>query len=166
MAQMKLSSSPRNYTHTYDVFLSFRGVDTRTGFTGHLYSALCQRGILTFMDDDALSKGEEITPSLLKAIRNSRIAIVIFSKNYANSTFCLHELVQILACHASKEITWIWPVFYDVDPSEVRHQTGSYAEAFAKHEQERFKDDLEKVNKWRLALHQAADLSGWPFKQG
>ncbi|KOM54619.1 hypothetical protein LR48_Vigan10g051100 [Vigna angularis] len=163
---MELSSSLRNYTHSYDVFLSFRGVDTRTGFTGHLYSALCQRGILTFMDDDALSKGEEITPSLLNAIRKCRIAIVIFSKNYASSTFCLNELVQILACHTSKENTWIWPVFYDVDPSEVRHQTGSYAEAFEKYEQERFKNDQEKVQKWRLALHQAADFSGWHFKHG
>ncbi|XP_061373064.1 disease resistance protein Roq1-like [Gastrolobium bilobum] len=158
-------SSPFTYTFTYDVFLNFRGEDTRTGFTGNLYSALSQRGVLTFIDDDGLKKGEEITPSLLHAIQKSRMAIVIFSKNYASSTFCLKELVQILECYTKQNMS-ILPVFYDVDPSEVRHQTGSYGEAFAKHEQGRFKDDKEKLQKWRLALSQAAGLSGWHFKHG
>lgn len=162
---MALSSS-LNYTHTYDVFLSFRGVDTRTGFTGHLYSALCRRGILTFMDDDALGKGEEIAPSLLNAIWKSRMAIVIFSKNYASSTFCLNELVQILERHNSKQNKSIWPVFYYVDSSEVRHQTGSYGQELVKYEQDRFKDDNERVQKWRMALSQAGDLSGWHIKHG
>ncbi|XP_061342973.1 TMV resistance protein N-like [Gastrolobium bilobum] len=160
-------SSPFAYTYTYeyDVFLSFRGEDTRTDFTGNLYSALSQRGVLTFIDDDGLQKGEEITPSLFHAIQKSRMAIIVFSKNYASSSFCLNELVQILECY-TKQKMWIWPVFYDVDPSEVRHQTGSYGEAFAKHERGRFKDDKVKLQKWRLALNQAAVLFGSHFKHG
>jgi len=149
--------------YSYDVFLSFRGEDTRFGFTGNLYSALSQRGIFTFIDDEALRKGEEITPSLRKAIQESRISIIVFSKNYASSTFCLDELLQIIECHR-KENMWILPVFYDIDPSHVRHQRGSYREAFAKHEGDRFRDDTEKVQQWRLALRQAADLSGLHFK--
>ncbi|KAI4328359.1 hypothetical protein L6164_020717 [Bauhinia variegata] len=46
------------------------------------------------------------------------------------------------------------------DPSIVRHQTGSYADAFSKHEQ-RWKDNLQKVQTWRAALAEAANLSGW-----
>jgi hypothetical protein len=50
------------------------------------------------------------------------------------------------------------PVFYKVDPSDVRHQRQSYAEAFVKHQQ-RFKDD--QMDEWKAALTQVASLSGW-----
>ncbi|XP_072070348.1 disease resistance protein Roq1 isoform X3 [Arachis hypogaea] len=148
----------------YDVFLSFRGKDTRHNFTGNLYHSLDQKGIHTFIDDEDLRKGEEIKPSLLKAIQESRTAIVVFSENYASSTYCLDELVAILE-HLKAEGRLVWPIFYDVDPSVVRHQRGSYAEALAKHE-ERYQDDKGKVKKWRNALLEAANLSGWHFIQG
>ncbi|KAK7291259.1 hypothetical protein RIF29_06251 [Crotalaria pallida] len=149
---------------TYDVFLSFRGQDTRLGFTGHLYNSLHQKGIITFFDDQELRKGEEITPALLKAIQESRIAIIVFSQGYASSSFCLDELVQIL--HFSEEEgRLVWPIFYDLDPSQVGHQTRTYAEALAKHE-ERFKDDKDKVQQWRKALHKAAKISGSHFQSG
>ena len=159
-----LSSSSFSYGWTYDVFLSFRGSDTRHGFTGHLYKALCDKGINTFIDDEELQRGEEITPTLMKAIEESRIAIPIFSKNYASSRFCLDELVHIVACSKEKR-RLVLPVFYDVDPSHVRHQMGSYEEALNSLK-DRFKDDKEKLQKWRTALRQAADLSGYHFKPG
>ncbi|XP_020208545.2 toll/interleukin-1 receptor-like protein [Cajanus cajan] len=165
MAEHASASSTSMSRYTYDVFLSFRGEDTRYGFTGNLYSALSRRGIFTFFDDDALRKGEEINPSLRKAIQESRISIIVFSKNYASSTFCLDELVHILECY-TKHNMWILPVFYDVDPSHVRHQKGCFGEAFAQHERGRFKDDIQQLQKWRMALHQAADLSGSHFKIG
>jgi len=150
---------------TYDVFLSFRGIDTRNNFTGNLYHSLHhQRGIQTFMDDEEIQKGEEITPTLLQAIKQSRIFIAIFSPNYASSTFCLNELVTILECSKSQGRLFL-PVFYDVDPSQIRRLTGSYAEAFAKHEV-RFGDEKDRVQKWRDALSQAANVSGWHFKPG
>nr|KYP59377.1 TMV resistance protein N [Cajanus cajan] len=158
-----MSSVSFSYGWNYDVFLSFRGSDTRHGFTGHLYKALCDRGIHTFIDDEELQRGEEITPSLLKAIQESRIAIPVFSKNYASSTFCLDELVSILACFKEKG-RLVLPVFYDVDPSHVRHQIGNYEEALNSHK-ERF-NDQEKLQKWKIALRQVADLSGYHFKHG
>ncbi|XP_029128672.1 toll/interleukin-1 receptor-like protein [Cajanus cajan] len=114
-----MSSVCFSYELKYDVFLSFRGSDTRHGFTGHLYKSLCDRGIHTFIDDEELQSGEEITPSLMKAIQESRIAIPVFSKNYACSPFCLDELVHILAC-AKEKGQLVLPVFYDVEPSHVR----------------------------------------------
>ncbi|MED6133278.1 hypothetical protein PIB30_026862 [Stylosanthes scabra] len=155
-------SSSFCYAFTYDVFISFRGSDTRYSFTNNLYQALHRKGIHTFFDDDELRNGEEITQSLEKAIGESRIAIVVFSENYASSSFCLDELVKIMECIKGKG-RWVFPVFYDVDPTEVRHQKGSYGEALTKHEG-RFKDDKEKVQKWRSALHQAANLCGSDFK--
>ena len=154
----------RSSSLSYDVFLSFRGEDTRHGFTGHLYSALHSKGIHTFIDDEGLQRGEEITPALVKAIQESKIAIIVLSINYASSSFCLHELATILECLMGKG-RLVLPVFYKVDPSHVRHQNGSYEEALAKHE-ERFKAEKEKLQKWKMALHQVANLSGYHFKDG
>ncbi|KAK8712334.1 hypothetical protein V6N13_147574 [Hibiscus sabdariffa] len=55
---------------------------------------------------------------------------------------------------------FVLPVFYHVDPSDVRNQRGSFSDAFAKHEKN-FKHDVEKVKSWRTALTQAANSSGW-----
>jgi deoxyribodipyrimidine photolyase len=161
---MASSSSSFNHGYVYHVFLSFRGEDTRETFTGHLYNALDQRGINTFIDDEGLRIGEDISQSLLKAIEESKISIIIFSKNYANSTWCLDELVKILECKKEKGQV-VCSVFYNISPSDVRHQRGSYKEAFDMLE-ERFEDNKEKVKKWRMALTEAANLSGWHFSNG
>ncbi|XP_075667784.1 TMV resistance protein N-like [Castanea sativa] len=150
------SSTPR---WKYDVFLSFRGEDTRTSFTDHLYVALKQRGIVTFRDEENLEIGKSISPELLKAIKESRFAIVILSRNFASSTWCLDELTKIIGC-LKETITTVLPIFYDVDPSDVRKQTGAFAQAFFKHE-ERFKDNIEKVQTWKVALEEVANLKGW-----
>uniref|UniRef100_A0A5B7BEF0 ADP-ribosyl cyclase/cyclic ADP-ribose hydrolase n=1 Tax=Davidia involucrata TaxID=16924 RepID=A0A5B7BEF0_DAVIN len=154
------SSSVPRWSH--DVFLSFRGEDTRKNFTDHLYTALVQAGIHTFRDDDELPRGKEISSELLKAIQESRISIIVFSKNYASSRWCLDELVKINECR--KIIgQLVLPLFYNVDPSDVRKQTGSFAEAFARHE-ERFLAEMDRVEKWRTALTEVGNLSGWDLQ--
>ncbi|MED6224758.1 hypothetical protein PIB30_087254 [Stylosanthes scabra] len=158
------SSSSINYAWKYDVFISFRGQDTRYGFTGNLYKALCDKGIHAFIDDEELQTGDEITPSLLQAIQQSRIAVIVLSPNYASSTFCLDELVNILDFIKGNN-RLVLPVFYDVDPSDVRHQRNSFGEAMIEHEK-RFKNDMNKVQKWKEALQQVSNLSGYHFKYG
>ncbi|XP_035542810.1 disease resistance protein RPV1-like [Juglans regia] len=148
------SSSIRRWTH--DVFLSFRGEDVRQNFISHLYHALHQRGINTYIDNN-LERGEEISSELSKAIEGSMISIIILSKNYAESQWCLDELLKILECKETvKQI--ILPLFYDADPSEVEHQKGSFGEAFAKLRY-KLKDEV-KVTKWEAALEKVANLSG------
>ena len=141
----------------YDVFLSFSGVDTCQGFTDHLFDALKQKGILTFKDDEGLDRGKSILSELLKAIEESRFAIIIFSKNYASSRWCLDELAKIVRCREEKGLT-ILPIFYDVDPSEVRNQTETFGQAFNKHKD---KENIKKVETWRDALKEVANISGW-----
>lgn len=158
-------SSSSSFTHPwrYDVFLSFRGTDTRCSFIDHLYGALQQKGINAFMDDE-LCRGEKIWPSLSKAIQESNISVIVFSENYASSTWCLDELVHILSCKESKQQI-VWPIFYKVDPSDVRNQRGSFGEALAHHEH-KFKNDIGKVLRWRAALREASNFSGWSFLEG
>ncbi|KAK9205263.1 hypothetical protein WN943_015530 [Citrus x changshan-huyou] len=115
-------------------------------------------------DDKELEKGESISPRLLKAIEASRIAIIVFSKNYASSTWCLDELVHILDCKNKNAQRMVYPIFYDVEPTVVRNQTGNFQEAFAKHV-EVFKKSIEKVQKWREALKEVATISGWELKE-
>ncbi|KAH9727006.1 ADP-ribosyl cyclase/cyclic ADP-ribose hydrolase [Citrus sinensis] len=143
----------------YDVFLSFRGVDTRASFTCHLYDSLFERKkIRTFIDDEELRQGDAISPVLLNAIQGSKISLIIFSKDYASSKWCLNELVKILECKNTNGQIVI-PVFYNVSPSDVRHQTGIFGDGFDKLEQQ-FKEKPEIVQKWRYALRETSHLAG------
>jgi hypothetical protein len=163
------SSSCSEYRWEYEVFLSFGG-DTRNNFTDHLYRALAfDKGIITFRDKEGVYRGKPISPELLNAIEKSKIAVVILSENYASSTWCLEELANILECVDAGRMR-VLPIFYHVDPSDVRHLKGTFAAAFAKHvlaifhhvHDERFKE--KKVQKWRAALRRVADLSGHHLK--
>ena len=145
----------------YDVFLSFRGADTRKGFTDYLYKELQRQGIMTFRDDPQLERGTVISPELLTAIEQSRFAVVVLSPKYATSTWCLLELSKILEC--MEERGAILPIFYEVEPSDVGHQRGSFAEAFEQHE-EKFGEGNKEVEGWRYALTKVANLAGWSSK--
>ncbi|TQD90478.1 hypothetical protein C1H46_023916 [Malus baccata] len=158
------SSSSSSKLWKHDVFLSFRGEDTRKGFTGHLHQALEGKGYKTFIDEDDLKRGEEIKPELLRAIEESRISIIVFSKRYADSSWCLDELVKIMECR-SELGQHVLPIFYDVEASDIRKQEGSLAPMFQKHEEDiRKKAKRERVEQWRKALTEAANLSGYDLK--
>ncbi|XP_031124527.1 TMV resistance protein N-like [Ipomoea triloba] len=139
----------------YDVFLSFRG-ETRKSFTNDLYCALCRAGVRTFRDDDELRKGEDLSSEFKRAIRSSRIAVIVLSQDYASSRWCLDELLQILDCKEKRKQT-VFPVFYGVEASQVQNQSGNYGVALAKHER-RF--GASKVQTWRDALTKVGNLSG------
>ncbi|XP_013698498.1 disease resistance-like protein DSC2 isoform X2 [Brassica napus] len=149
-----LSTRVRNY----DVFLSFRGEDTRRTIVSYLYEALCREGIITFRDDRRLEAGDNISDQLIEALKTSWFAVVVISKNYATSKWCLEELRLIMELHGANHIQVV-PMFYEVEPTDVRNQTGSFAAAFQNFE------DLhtvpERVSQWRRALNQVSHLSGF-----
>ena len=157
------SSSTRRWE--YVVFLSFRGKDTREGFTNHLYKALCNKGINTFIDNIDLQRGEEISGKLIQAIKNSSILVIVFSENYAESKWCLDELAEIVECREKDQEVQIRSIFYNVDPSEIRNQNGNFGIALANHEK-KFKNNKDKVQRWRDALRKATNASGWHYKKG
>ncbi|ESR55416.1 hypothetical protein CICLE_v10023529mg, partial [Citrus x clementina] len=152
---MASSSSCGNY----EVFLNFRGEDTRKSFTCYLYDKLYEgKKIKTFIDDEELRRGDEISPALLNAIEGSKISVVIFSKDYASSKWCLNELVKILECkNTNGQI--IIPVFYGVSPSDVRHQNGTFGDRFDELKKQ-FEDKPEMVQRWRDALTETSQIAG------
>ncbi|XP_043687812.1 TMV resistance protein N-like [Telopea speciosissima] len=162
MAALDLGSSSSSAASTstgsssYDVFLNFRGEDTRKNFTGFLYKTLKDRGINVFLDSEKLWTGEAIGPALHKAIEGSKISIPVFSKGYADSKWCLQELAHIVQCQTSNNQIVI-PIFFHVDPSDVRNQTGTFEEAFRKHEKN---FESSTIESWRKALRVVGNLNG------
>lgn len=146
----------------YEVYLTFRGKDTGTSFTDHLFAALDQKGIFTFREDDEqLEKGKPAVSKYfkIKAMEESRYVIAILSRNYADSTWCLDELAKAVECKKLMGQTLL-PIFYHVHPSEVRKQTGSFEKALSQHDQAS-EGNIAKVKRWRAALSHVAGLSGW-----
>lgn len=102
----------------------------------HLYTALVQAGLRTFRDNDEIERGKRLKLELCKAIQQSRISIIVLSKNYASSIWCLDEVVTILEWSRRSSSSScgheVFLVFYDVDLSDVRNQKGSIGETFAR----------------------------------
>ena len=148
---MAPSFAPSSSTYEYEVFVSFRGADNRTGFTSHLFAALDRKTIHAYKDDINLPRGEKIGPELLKAIETSRIAVVVFSKKYVTSDWCLDELVKVIECKRVFNQR-VLPIFYHVSQPEMLEQKGNFAELPNGAE--------DKMNSWRAALTEAANLEG------
>ncbi|KAJ4970425.1 hypothetical protein NE237_003524 [Protea cynaroides] len=156
-------TSSLSHRWKHEVFLSFRGEDSGKNFTDQLHTALVQAGIHTIRDEDELRRESEgMKLEMVKAIEKSRVSIVVFSSNYFSSRWCLDQLVKMMDCRRTMSQI-VLPVFYDVDPSDVRRQSGSLGEAFAKHE-EYLKEEMDRLNNWKRALTEVGNLSGWHFQ--
>ncbi|CAL9215360.1 unnamed protein product [Arabidopsis halleri] len=149
-------SSSSTAPQKFDVFLSFRGKDTRRTFISFLYKELIRMSIRTFKDDVELKSGRRIASDLLMAIENSKIAVVIVSKNYPASPWCLQELEMIMDVEKKGSLI-VMPIFYNVEPAHVRRQIEKVAEQFRKHE---MRENYETVVSWRQALTNLASISG------
>ncbi|XP_018720144.2 TMV resistance protein N-like [Eucalyptus grandis] len=144
----------------YHVFLSFRGPDTRNGFADCLYEFMKDRGIHIFRDEEELRPGKNIS-EILHAVQSSKIYIPIFSKDYASSKWCLQELTRMAQCTRQFPEKEIMPIFYDVDPLDVKLQTEVYKNALMKHEEEL---GCPEVKPWKEALTMVARIKGWHLK--
>ncbi|KAH9306612.1 hypothetical protein KI387_011016, partial [Taxus chinensis] len=133
----------------YDVFLSFRGVDTRKGFVRKLYHAFVRKGIETFFDEKSLQKGQHISSSLREAIKASSLCIPILSPNFANSRSCLEEVSCMFEYHVP-----IYPIFYNVSSSYLE-DGGRYSQDLEQ------KISPEKIIEYKSALQRVFNSGGW-----
>ncbi|KAF8019853.1 hypothetical protein BT93_G0518 [Corymbia citriodora subsp. variegata] len=125
----------------HDVFISFRGKDLRRTFIAHLFSALEQASIVCFKDNAREDIGEEIKSKLFKAIGRARIALIVFSRNYADSKWCMNELVEILECRKRfrNHGHLVIPIFHE-------------------------ERDGGQIQKWREALTETKQLTGFDLR--
>nr|VDC59554.1 unnamed protein product [Brassica rapa] len=156
MASLTSSLSTRNWS--YNVFASFHGPDVRKTLLSHMREQFNVNGI-TMYNDQKMVRSEEIAPSLTNGIRESRIAIVILSKKYASSSWCLDELVEILECKKTMGQI-VMTIFYGVEPSDVRKQTGEFGIAFEDTCEHKTK---EAKQKWIKALTDVSNIAGEDF---
>ncbi|XVF81809.1 hypothetical protein PTKIN_Ptkin15bG0185900 [Pterospermum kingtungense] len=163
MASSSFSSSSSSIQPKHQVFLSFRGEDTRLSFTSFLLQALKDKGMSVFFDEEKLEMGDELSQALLTAIAESQIAIVILSEQYASSSWCLRELFEIMV-RSTKGLLLIVPIFYHIDPSHVRKIGGSFKKSFDEHR--RKKRPARDMQRWKDAFAKVGELKGCHIKGG
>ncbi|XP_023753181.1 disease resistance protein RPV1 [Lactuca sativa] len=128
------SSSPID-GHMYDVLLTFNGTDSRYSFPYHLYKALWAAKITTRFDNKQFQIGARLKLESETLTKTYRVSLILLSENYANSRWCLEELVLILEQCSTSNHT-VLPIYYYVEPSDVREQQGSFGDAMARYRQE------------------------------
>ncbi|KAF8006692.1 hypothetical protein BT93_K0870 [Corymbia citriodora subsp. variegata] len=156
-----LSSISPSSRNNYEVFLSFRGSDTRNGFAHYLYTNLINSRIIVFRDENELDPGENVPEALVQSIRQSMISIPILSPDYASSKSCLMELAQMVECEkAGAQL--IVPIFHDVKPADLKYRRENVGKAFSKHERRGV--DPEVIKEWKQALEKIADINGYDLQ--
>ncbi|KFK21893.1 hypothetical protein AALP_AAs74023U000200 [Arabis alpina] len=142
----------------HKVFINFRGSDLLHSFVGHLVEAFKRVGLSVFTDEGETLSGNEL---LLKRIEESRIAIVIFSSGYTESTCCLDELLKIKERMDEGKLLVI-PIFYKLKPLQVRQLEGNFGvrlwNLWRTHREHR-------IIKWKEALESVGGMMGFLFEE-
>ncbi|XP_010433895.1 PREDICTED: protein PHLOEM PROTEIN 2-LIKE A8-like [Camelina sativa] len=151
------------------VFISFRGKDERNGLLTHLKQKLVDRNVKVFTDDNVT--GQRLQ-NLFGHIRKSRIAIVIFSKSYAESVWCLDELVMIKKCIETEKLNAVIPIFHKVKVSSVKKQSGKFGEKFLALQNSLLAEEVNKkkiklinsrIKRWKKALKIVTGIAGLTY---
>ena len=156
---MESASSSFQHQRMYDVLINFAGEDIQRKFVSHLDSVLTSVGISTFLHHQNAVKDMYIEEPILNMCQ---VVIVVFTKTFSQSAWCLHQLQQIIAWHESY-CRHVLPVYYEIQPSDVRLQKGDFGKAFKATAQQTFSaQQLEHgMSRWSHALTKVASLFGW-----
>uniref|UniRef100_A0A7N0RG82 ADP-ribosyl cyclase/cyclic ADP-ribose hydrolase n=1 Tax=Kalanchoe fedtschenkoi TaxID=63787 RepID=A0A7N0RG82_KALFE len=142
----------------YEVFLSFNAKNIGNSFADFMYIALNKKGFKVYNENDGNEHDEDTRTKRYQAIEQSQLSVVIVTKRFVRSPWCLDQLVKILECKNSVGHV-VLPVFYNhLEPIEVGKQLGPCEQAFADHEAV-FAGEPGKVQQWRSALTQVAKLA-------
>jgi len=156
---MEFASSSSKLPRMYDVLINFNGEDIQRKFVSHLDSALSAVGFTTFLHHHNAVQSTHFEPPILNLCR---VAIVVFTKTYSASAWCLHQLQQIIQWHQTYS-RHVLPVYYEIQPSDVRLQKGHFGKAFKATAYQTFsRKQLEHaMSRWSQALTKTANFYGW-----
>jgi len=156
---MEVISSTSKLPRMYDVLINFNGEEIRNKFVSHLDYTLSTFGFTTFLHEENAVKGMNIEEHILNLCR---VAIVVFTETYSQSAWCLHQLQQIIKWHETY-CRHVLPIYYEIEPSDVRLQKGHFGKAFNETAQQTFSgQQLEHgMSSWSHALTKAANFFGW-----
>ncbi|GAU40402.1 hypothetical protein TSUD_265460 [Trifolium subterraneum] len=154
---MSSSISSSSRSHKSDVFLSYHDKEACKSFASDLYSALTRAGLVVQINHNNLTSGDQTN---LSAIEASRASIIIFSSNFDASTWFLEELKQILECGRTIGQV-VLPVFFIVNPSDVRRQIGNFGKVFEDFIAQRILTNNESM-RYKEALIEASSNPGFP----
>eukprot|EP01018_Ginkgo_biloba_P005110 Gb_04247 [translate_table: standard] len=149
--------NPKFTKMTPDVFINYQHnhETLKNGFVDNLYEVLKSYGINVFMSREELGDREALDDMTRHAISTASIHIAIFSNKYAEWPKCLWELNTMV-----KNGARIFPLFYDVEPSDARWTKRSFAKAFEEYQsQQRF--ESQTLKSWKEALHAVSFITGW-----
>ncbi|KAK2630921.1 hypothetical protein EUGRSUZ_L03709 [Eucalyptus grandis] len=138
----------------YEVYMNFRGPNTRKGFADYLYTSLVDAGVHVFRDGE-ICVGGKIGFDFPSVIAQTKISIVIISENFASRAWCLKELADILECRRSRG-QLVLPIYYKVKPSQLKYLTGRFRGCTDAH-----KRKMGEIVEWKEALRAVCSLRGW-----
>lgn len=150
--------SPVASRRHWDIILSFTSADNCDSFIKPISDALKSHDVRIFLDDDVglFDSGDRNSvQSSLDAIDDSAASIIVISPKYASSYWSLEKLARI--CDRRRLTV---PVFFNVDPRDVRKQGGPFGSFFEDHEAKRSEGD---VLRWREAMRVVGGIAGCVF---
>ncbi|KAH7430958.1 hypothetical protein KP509_08G022300 [Ceratopteris richardii] len=110
--------------------------------------------------------GSVLDSDIVQAIENSRVHVIFLSPNFAHSRRCLEEVAYIMniqgspgTSDASRKPTVV-PIFYDIEPSTVRHPKEGTAYYLNEVQESSTADDWKR---WASALHDLSLLHGLEY---
>lgn len=141
-------------------------------FASHLYQGLLNHGLRVFLDKPEMQPGDSLTSQIESAVRTASVHVAVFSPGYAESSWCLNELLLML--ESGKTII---PVFYHVTPAELRRtqgKPGKYADALQKLSEKKTYDPQSRewmsrynsttIEEWRNGLSRVSEISGFELE--
>ncbi|XP_052724854.1 disease resistance protein RUN1 isoform X3 [Vigna angularis] len=152
-------SSSNKLPRKYDVLINFNGEDIHRKFVSHLNSVLSTFGLTTFLHHHDAVNSTHIQEPILS---HCRVAIVVFTQTYSQSAWCLHQLQHIIKWHQTYG-RHVLPVYYEIQPSDVRLQKGDFGKALKATARQTFSGRELKhgMSRWSHALNKAANFFGW-----
>ncbi|KAK3433149.1 TIR-only protein [Eucalyptus grandis] len=120
-----------------DVFINHRGIDTKRNVSGLLFHYFSVHNLRPFLDSKNMRPGDSLYQKINEAICGCKVGVAVFSPNYCESPYCLHELAVLM--ENKKRVI---PIFCDVKPSLLQVRDDGLCSDM---DLQRFRDALEEA---------------------